>query len=253
MAWGRSGGLNAGGGVKSSEIIQRNREKLLADFRANPPAEPPARPPRTQKEGKTHCVHGHELTPENTYLPKSKVRACRICRRKHGDTANKRRKAAKAAGAFPHNYKLTWSVLVDGWLPTREVRAYLTAEHAWRLYKVIRGSSATGLEIWRGKAPVDPGLCEKGAIHQAAERVYRVERAKMLEEVREADAAYIEGKRAAPWGMDLESGHPYAAALRAYIHTGFSWGLGALPHPRSIHRLPALLSNPLHLGIHAIE
>lgn len=30
---------------------------------------------------KTHCVNGHEYTPENTYVPKSGFRNCRTCRR----------------------------------------------------------------------------------------------------------------------------------------------------------------------------
>ena len=29
---------------------------------------------------KTHCVHGHEFTPENIYVPKSGGRECRACR-----------------------------------------------------------------------------------------------------------------------------------------------------------------------------
>lgn len=35
---------------------------------------------------KTHCVHGHEFTPENTYLGPTGSRACRVCR-----SANRRR------------------------------------------------------------------------------------------------------------------------------------------------------------------
>lgn len=30
---------------------------------------------------KTHCVHGHEYTPENTYVWRSYRRECRTCRR----------------------------------------------------------------------------------------------------------------------------------------------------------------------------
>ncbi len=41
--------------------------------------------------GKTHCKHGHEFTPENTYVPPSRphVRDCRACRK-----ANQQRRAA---------------------------------------------------------------------------------------------------------------------------------------------------------------
>lgn len=30
---------------------------------------------------KTHCIHGHEFTPENTYLHPTGQRVCRACRR----------------------------------------------------------------------------------------------------------------------------------------------------------------------------
>lgn len=30
---------------------------------------------------KTHCVHGHEFTPENTYMEAGRYRKCRTCRR----------------------------------------------------------------------------------------------------------------------------------------------------------------------------
>lgn len=40
--------------------------------------------PAAQNARKTHCVHGHEFTPENTYLDPSKPgeRACRECMRR---------------------------------------------------------------------------------------------------------------------------------------------------------------------------
>lgn len=38
---------------------------------------------------KTHCKHGHELTPENTYHSK-KGRLCRVCRRKWRNENKKR-------------------------------------------------------------------------------------------------------------------------------------------------------------------
>lgn len=31
---------------------------------------------------KTHCLNGHELTPDNTYRPPSGARLCRICKRR---------------------------------------------------------------------------------------------------------------------------------------------------------------------------
>ena len=34
----------------------------------------------SQNANKTHCPHGHEYTPENTYTPPSGSRMCRTCR-----------------------------------------------------------------------------------------------------------------------------------------------------------------------------
>jgi hypothetical protein len=59
----------------------------------------------------THCVHGHEYTPENTCLGKDGKRACRTCRRTHDrgrrDAAwwaayRAKRKAKKAAESTSH-------------------------------------------------------------------------------------------------------------------------------------------------------
>lgn len=33
---------------------------------------------------KTHCIHGHEFTPENTYLEQDGHRACRTCKSQRG-------------------------------------------------------------------------------------------------------------------------------------------------------------------------
>lgn len=40
--------------------------------------------PTAENARKTHCIRGHEFTPENTYTPPSRpgVRNCRACRRK---------------------------------------------------------------------------------------------------------------------------------------------------------------------------
>lgn len=40
---------------------------------------------------KTHCVHGHAYTPENTYIvPSSGARACRECRRTRNRAESRR-------------------------------------------------------------------------------------------------------------------------------------------------------------------
>ena len=36
---------------------------------------------QAENAGKTHCRHGHEFTPENTYAQRGHNRACRICLR----------------------------------------------------------------------------------------------------------------------------------------------------------------------------
>lgn len=58
-------------------------EVLLAD---------PARP---RGEDRTHCLHGHELTPDNTYQqPGTNMRACRECRRRYSREARARKLVA---------------------------------------------------------------------------------------------------------------------------------------------------------------
>lgn len=49
---------------------------------------------------KTHCIHGHEFTPENTYVnPSSGSRQCRECRRRVGrESARRRRERDSARG-----------------------------------------------------------------------------------------------------------------------------------------------------------
>lgn len=37
--------------------------------------------------GKTHCKHGHELTPANTYVRPNGSRECRTCKRGHAAAA----------------------------------------------------------------------------------------------------------------------------------------------------------------------
>lgn len=49
---------------------------------------------------KTHCIHGHEYTPENTWWQTSKgyrSRVCRACQLPKMRAANKARRAAKAS------------------------------------------------------------------------------------------------------------------------------------------------------------
>jgi len=48
---------------------------------------------------KTHCKHGHELTPENTYTTPQGGRECRECRRvRVREYLRRKRAEAKASG-----------------------------------------------------------------------------------------------------------------------------------------------------------
>lgn len=64
------------------------------------PREP--KPPAGRFSHATHCVHGHEFTPENTRLSRNPrvrsgyERVCRTCRREHNRKQAARRKAARA-------------------------------------------------------------------------------------------------------------------------------------------------------------
>lgn len=52
-----------------------------------------------QRHLQTHCIHGHELTPENTYLRPGKKheRMCCTCRKRRKEEWMKRNRAAKEA------------------------------------------------------------------------------------------------------------------------------------------------------------
>ena len=46
---------------------------------------------------KTHCIRGHEFTPENTFIRGENYRTCRECKRMMERLGHKRRRAQKAA------------------------------------------------------------------------------------------------------------------------------------------------------------
>lgn len=48
------------------------------------------------KKLRTHCKHGHELTPENTYIYKGNAR-CRLCIYNHGNKYNATHRAERSA------------------------------------------------------------------------------------------------------------------------------------------------------------
>lgn len=48
-----------------------------------------------QQPRRSHCIRGHEFTPDNTYVkPSTGKRSCRACRRIHRDEYEARRRAA---------------------------------------------------------------------------------------------------------------------------------------------------------------
>lgn len=49
---------------------------------------------RGEQATKTHCVHGHEFTPSNTYLRLTGGRECRACRKRRMAEHKERRAAA---------------------------------------------------------------------------------------------------------------------------------------------------------------
>jgi hypothetical protein len=58
--------------------------------RGSDPESAISEPAAVQGAQKTHCVHGHEFTPENTYITKDGARGCRTCHRAR-DKASKKR------------------------------------------------------------------------------------------------------------------------------------------------------------------
>lgn len=53
---------------------------------------------RAKARNRTHCAHGHELTPENTYTyPGTGNRECKICRRRYVRECKARARYGKAA------------------------------------------------------------------------------------------------------------------------------------------------------------
>ena len=50
-----------------------------------------------RKAGQTHCIHGHEFTPDNTFIRKNGCRTCLTCRRALDRVRGARRRAALAS------------------------------------------------------------------------------------------------------------------------------------------------------------
>lgn len=51
----------------------------------------------TRNAAKTHCIHGHEFTPENTHQRPGGGRDCRVCLKIRHDKSNGRRAERRAA------------------------------------------------------------------------------------------------------------------------------------------------------------
>lgn len=52
----------------------------------------PSEKPQTMAKIKTHCPHGHAMTPANVVIESTGVRRCRECRRRSVRTANRKRR-----------------------------------------------------------------------------------------------------------------------------------------------------------------
>lgn len=52
---------------------------------------------------KTHCIHGHEFTPSNTYVGPDGRRKCRACQQRHSQRVNAAVRAARAADSDPRS------------------------------------------------------------------------------------------------------------------------------------------------------
>jgi Recombination endonuclease VII len=82
---------------------------------------------------RTHCIHGHEFTKENTYLdPKGHQRACRTCKvayQKARHIANREKRNAISAQWQRDNPERTrercrrWTWKQSGWTPEQVYKA----------------------------------------------------------------------------------------------------------------------------------
>lgn len=72
--------------IIAADASQRSaRENVRITWRFQPSEKP-------QTLAKTHCPHGHAMTPANVVLESNGVRRCRECRRKSVCTANRKRR-----------------------------------------------------------------------------------------------------------------------------------------------------------------
>lgn len=79
--------------VCRSEAEARRAARLKAERAAARAAAPPL---VHHNRAKTHCIHGHEFTPENTYIRKTKTGWRRSCRACNAAAVERRRKTLTA-------------------------------------------------------------------------------------------------------------------------------------------------------------
>lgn len=88
-------------GTQADNVADMHSKGRRTYYRKHGPRPAPRKGGRFKNA--THCLHGHEFTPENTILvPDAReatgtFRACRICRKRNSTLAAAKRKAARAA------------------------------------------------------------------------------------------------------------------------------------------------------------
>lgn len=97
-------------GTQADNIADMH-ERGRRTYTRKPPEHRVAKPPAGRFSEATHCLHGHEFTPENTRLvPSTRARSgyervCITCRKRHNRKQAAQRKAARAMNKENSNGK----------------------------------------------------------------------------------------------------------------------------------------------------
>ena len=134
--------------ANNKKTAEQMREYKLSWYHANKTL---VENPRTNgNDGKTHCVHGHEFTPENTVW-KGEHRTCRECRNENSKQrgrrymkdpnliemirASRRRGQLKKVGWTPERFDLYWDAQGGRCeICNREVSREVSSSHTDKAY-----------------------------------------------------------------------------------------------------------------------